>query len=249
MMSSENRVAIVTGAAQGIGQAIAARLAADGYRVAVVDIHADKAEAVAAALRQAGGEAASFACDVSDVASITAMVKSVAETFGGIDVVVNNAGILHSTPIPDVTEREWDTVMAVNLKSVFFVSQQALPYLKESKAPRIISISSLAGRMGGFETGMAYTASKGAIISLTYGMARQFAPFGITVNAVCPGTTESDMIRQWSPEKIEGLLSRIPLRKLGKPANIASAVAYLASEEAEFVTGLLMDVNGGMYFG
>lgn len=248
-MQSEKRVAIVTGAAQGIGQAIASRLAEQQYRVAIVDINAEKAEAAAGALRKAGHEAASFACDVSNVESIANMVAAVAATFGGIDVVVNNAGILHSTPIPDVTEREWDKVMAVNLKSVFFVSQQALPYLKLSQSPRIVNISSLAGRMGGFETGMAYTASKGAIISITYGMARQFAPFGITVNAVCPGTTESEMITQWSQDKIDGLLSRIPLRKLAKPANIASAVAYLASEEAEFITGLLMDVNGGMYFG
>lgn len=248
-MPSGNRVAIVTGAAQGIGQAIATRLAADGYRIAIVDIHSDKAEAAAETLRQAGHEAASFLCDVSSVASVSSMIAAVAERFGGIDVVVNNAGILHSTPIPDVTEQEWDKVMAVNLKSVFFVSQQALPHLKNATSPRIVNISSLAGRMGGFETGMAYTASKGAIISLTYGMARQFAPFGITVNAVCPGTTESEMISQWSQQQIDGLLSRIPLRKLAKPANIASAVAYLASEEAEFITGLLMDVNGGMYFG
>lgn len=248
-MSREKRIAVVTGAAQGIGQAIAGRLASKGYRVAIVDINEAKAEAAAAELTAQGFDAASFACDVSDVESITAMINKVVNVFSGIDVVVNNAGILHSTPIPQVTAAEWDKVMAVNLKSVFFVIQQALPYLKQSSAPRVINISSLAGRMGGFETGMAYTASKGAIISLTYGMARQLAPFGITVNAVCPGTTESEMITQWSQEQIDSLLNRIPLRKLAKPANIASAVTYLASEEAEFITGLLMDVNGGMYFG
>ncbi|MGI6298690.1 MAG: SDR family NAD(P)-dependent oxidoreductase [Saccharofermentanales bacterium] len=248
-MSREKRIAVVTGAAQGIGQAIAGRLASEGYRVAIVDINEAKAEAAAAELTAQGFDAASFACDVSDVESITAMITKVVNVFDGIDVVVNNAGILHSTPIPQVTAAEWDRVMAVNLKSVFFVIQQALPYLKQSSAPRVINISSLAGRMGGFETGMAYTASKGAIISLTYGMARQLAPFGITVNAVCPGTTESEMITQWSQEQIDSLLNRIPLRKLAKPANIASAVTYLASEEAEFITGLLMDVNGGMYFG
>lgn len=248
-MAQKKRVAVVTGAAQGIGQAIAGRLASEGYRVAIVDINEAKAAAAAADLTAQGFEAASFACDVSDVESITAMIGKVVNVYGGIDVVVNNAGILHSTPIPQVTAAEWDKVMAVNLKSVFFVIQQALPHLKQSSAPRVINISSLAGRMGGFETGMAYTASKGAIISLTYGMARQLAPFGITVNAVCPGTTESEMITQWSQEQIDSLLNRIPLRKLAKPANIASAVTYLASEEAEFITGLLMDVNGGMYFG
>jgi NAD(P)-dependent dehydrogenase (short-subunit alcohol dehydrogenase family) len=248
-MHDVKKIALITGAAQGIGLAIARKLASQGIRVAIVDINHEKAESAALTLRQEGFDAASFYCDVSRAQNISEMIKAVAEHFGGIDILVNNAGILHSTPIPEVTEAEWDTVMAINLKSVFFASQQALPYLKESTCPRIINISSLAGRMGGFETGMAYTASKGAIISLTYGMARQFAPFGITVNAVCPGTTETEIITQWSKEKIDGLISRIPLKKLGKPANIASAVAYLASEEAEFITGLLMDVNGGMYFG
>jgi NAD(P)-dependent dehydrogenase (short-subunit alcohol dehydrogenase family) len=248
-MQNVNKIALITGAAQGIGLAIAQKLATQGIRVAIVDINHEKAELAAQMLRQEGHDAASFYCDVSRAQNISDMIKAVAEHFGGIDILVNNAGILHSTPIPEVTEAEWDTVMAINLKSVFFASQQALPFLKVSACPRIINISSLAGRMGGFETGMAYTASKGAIISLTYGMARQFAPFGITVNAVCPGTTETEIITQWSKEKIDGLISRIPLKKLGKPANIASAVAYLASEEAEFITGLLMDVNGGMYFG
>ena len=248
-MQTGIRVAVVTGAAQGIGFAIARKLASQGIRVAVVDINREKATQAAQALREEGYEADSFFCDVSSVTSITEMVSEVATHFGQIDIVVNNAGILMSTPIPDVLEAEWDRIMAINVKSVFFVSQQALPYLKQSACPRIINISSLAGRMGGYETGMGYTASKGAIISMTYGMARQFAPFGITVNAVCPGTTETEIIRQWSQEKINGLIERIPLKKLGKPENIASAVAYLASEEAEFITGLLMDVNGGMYFG
>ncbi len=249
MSQSAKKVAIVTGAAQGIGLAIADKLAAQDIRVAIVDINREKAELAAKGLRDEGREAVSFFCDVSSVDSIRDMVSQVAGHFGRIDIVVNNAGILMSTPIPDVTEAEWDRIMAINVKSVFFVSQQALPYLKQSPSPRIVNISSLAGRMGGYETGMGYTASKGAIISMTYGMARQFAPFGITVNAVCPGTTETEIIRQWSQEKIDGLIERIPLKKLGKPENIASAVAYLASEEAEFITGLLMDVNGGMYFG
>lgn len=248
-MQTAKKVAVVTGSAQGIGLAIAQKLASQDIRVAIVDINGDKAASAAQALRQEGRDAISVACDVSRLDSIREMITAVVAHFGQIDILVNNAGILSSTPIPDVTENEWDRIMAVNVKSVFFASQQVLPYLKESACPRIVNISSLAGRMGGFETGMGYTASKGAIISLTYGMARQFAPFGITVNAVCPGTTETEIIAQWSKEQIDGLLNRIPLRKLGKPSNIASAVAYLASEEAEFITGLLMDVNGGMYFG
>ena len=188
-------------------------------------------------------------CDVSSAEDISRAVKAAAEKLGGVDILVNNAGILHNSSIPDTTEKEWDTVMAVNLKSVFFMVQQCLPYLKESKYPRIVNISSLAGRMGGFETGLAYSASKGGIIALTMGLARQLSPFKINVNAVCPGTTETPITKAFTPEAMERLLTRIPLGRLGKPEDMAAAVAFLASDDAAFITGLLMDVNGGMYMG
>lgn len=249
MAGSTKKVAVVTGSAQGIGFAIANKLASQGIAVAVADINEEKASASAEALCQKGWEAKGFFCDVSKSESLKTLTEQIMDAFGQIDILVNNAGILHSTPLADVTEAEWDKVMAINLKSVFFACQKALPYLKNSPNPRIINISSLAGRMGGYETGLAYTASKGGIISLTYGLARQLAPFGITVNAVCPGTTETDIIKCWDDAQIAALKARIPLNRLGKPENVASAVAYLASDEAEFITGLLMDVNGGMYFG
>lgn len=248
-MALTGKTAIVTGSAQGIGFAIAETMASQGAAVGIFDINEAKALAAAESLKEKGYQTIGGFVDVSKVDSLENMVKTTVEAFGYLDILVNNAGILHSTPIPEVTEEEWDRVMAINLKSVFFASQKALPYLKERKNPRIINISSLAGRMGGFETGMGYTASKGGVISLTYGLARQFAPYGITVNAVCPGTTRTPIIDQWTPEQIAGLTARIPLGKLGEPKNIGSAVAYLASDEAEFITGLLMDVNGGMYFG
>ncbi|HBR02988.1 MAG TPA: NAD(P)-dependent oxidoreductase [Ruminiclostridium sp.] len=249
MNGSTKKVAIVTGSAQGIGYAIAKKLASQGIAVAIADIHAEKTYAAAESLCKEGWAAKGFSCDVSKSESLETLMEQIMDAFGQIDILINNAGILHSTPIPDVTEAEWDQVMAVNLKSVFFACQKALPYLKKSLNPRIINISSLAGRMGGYETGLAYTASKGGIISLTYGLARQLAPFGITVNAVCPGTTETDIIKCWDEAQVASLKARIPLNRLGKPENVASAVAYLASDEAEFITGLLMDVNGGMYFG
>ncbi len=248
-MKLKNRVAIVTGSAQGIGLAIATRLCEEGAKVIIADLNDEKAAASSANLNKKGFETASVSVNVSDVASLENMVEFTNKTFGGVDILVNNAGILHSTPIPDVTEKEWDTVMEVNLKSVFFATQKALPYLKESKYPRVINISSLAGRMGGFETGLAYSASKGGIISLTYGFARQLSPFGITVNAVCPGTTKSAIIEQWSEAQINGLLARIPLGRLGDPTDIGASVAFLASDDGAFITGLLLDVNGGMYFG
>jgi 3-oxoacyl-[acyl-carrier protein] reductase len=148
-----------------------------------------------------------------------------------------------------MTEETWDRVLSVNLKSVFFASQAAIPHLKKSGAPRIVNVSSLAGRMGGYETGLSYSASKGGILSLTMGMARQLAPFGITVNALCPGTTESDIIRQWSAGQIAGLKAKVPLGRLGSIADMAAAAAFLTGDEAGFITGLFLDVNGGMYMG
>lgn len=248
-MALTGKTAVITGSAQGIGFAIAETMASQGAAVGIFDINEKKAGEAAQSLKDKGYQAVSGYVDVSKVDSLKAMIEKTVQAFGYLDILVNNAGVQKSTPIPEVTEAEWDMVMGINLKSVFFASQQALPYLKERKQPRIINISSLAGRMGGYETGMSYTASKGGAISLTYGLARQFAPYGITVNAVCPGTTRTPIIDQWSDEQIAGLVARIPLGKLGEPRNIGSAVAYLASDEAEFITGLLMDVNGGMYFG
>ncbi|MEA4966079.1 MAG: SDR family NAD(P)-dependent oxidoreductase [Oscillospiraceae bacterium] len=244
-MRLSNRVAIVTGAAQGIGYAMAKRLCEEGCAVALLDINEEKVQESAASLQGCAG----FRCDVSSPASIEETVGQVAERFGGIDIVVNNAGILPSSAIPDVTEKEWDLTMAINLKGVFFMAQKALPYLKKSAHARVINTSSLAGRMGGFETCLAYSASKGGINALTMGLARQLAPFHINVNAVCPGTTETPITKAFSDEAMARLLTRIPLGRLGKPEDMAAAVAFLASDDAAFITGLLMDVNGGMYMG
>lgn len=244
-MKLNGRLAVVTGAAQGIGFAIAKRLNAEGARVAILDIQAEPAKAAAAQLEGCIG----VACDVSSPESIDQALAAVVAEFGGIDILVNNAGILPSQRIEEVTEAIWDRTMAINLKSVFFMIQKALPFLKKSAYPRVINTSSLAGRMGGFETCLAYSASKGGINALTMGFARQLAPFGINVNAVCPGTTETKITQAFSPEQMERLYTRIPLRRLGKPEDHAAAVAFLASDDANFITGLLMDVNGGMYMG
>ena len=163
--------------------------------------------------------------------------------------MVNNAGILRSSRLEEVTPEEWDLVLAVNLRSAFLVSQQALPHLKKSAAPRIINMSSNSGRMGGFESSVSYAASKGGVIALTYALAGQLAKFGITVNAICPGTTDTDILKDYSPEARERLKARVPLGRLGLPEDIAAAAAYLASGESGFVTGLMLDINGGMWFG
>lgn len=248
MNKAESRVAIVTGAAQGIGLAIAERLAQQGHHIAVLDIHAEKAAQAAAQLRETYPiDALGIGCDISNLAQIKAATGKVHAHFSRIDVLINNAGILHSAPIAEVSESEWDAVLNINLKGSFFMTQSALPFLESSPAGRVIFIASVAGRMGSYESGVAYVASKGGMLSMMRCMARQLAPSGITVNAVCPGTIESEMTQHFQPGALERLLGRIPAARLGTPDDIAAATAFLAAEDAGYINGISLDVNGGMY--
>jgi 3-oxoacyl-[acyl-carrier protein] reductase len=248
-MSLSGKTALITGAAQGIGLATARVLAAQGAQVGLFDLNEAKVQESAAELIREGFNAIAGPVDVANLESVKSMLSSAASLFGYLDIVVNNAGILTSTPVPDITEAEWDKIMAINLKGTFFVCQQALPYLKDRPQPRIINMASIGGRMGGYESSMAYAASKGGVIALTYGLSRQYAPYKITVNCICPGPTETPMTQQWTAEQFAGLIKRIPLGKLAQPSQIGSAVAFLASDEAEFITGVALDINGGMYVG
>ncbi|MFZ4616876.1 MAG: SDR family NAD(P)-dependent oxidoreductase [Rectinemataceae bacterium] len=243
----KNKVAVVTGAGQGLGKAIAESLAEKGSSVAIVDIKLPEARSVAEEITRSGGKAIAVGADVSKVEDIRRMVRETVAAFSGIDILVNNAGILHQTAIEDITEEEWDRMMAVNLKSVFFSMQQVLPSMKSRGSGRIISISSLAGRMGGYANGVAYSASKAGIIGLTRAVARRLASFGITVNAIAPGTTETDIIKSLSVEQIDMLKEAIPLKRLGRPDNVSELVAFLCTDAADFITGAVIDVNGGIY--
>lgn len=243
------RVAIVTGGGQGIGRAIALALAADGTRTVIADINDRSAQSAADEIRAGGGEALGLKVDVAKVADLKKMVAQALAEFGGADILVNNAGILHTTALEEITEAEWDNMMAVNLKSAFFASQQVLPHMIRKRWGRIINLSSMAGRMGGYGAGIGYAASKAGLIGLTQSMARKVGGHNVTVNAVAPGTTESDIIKQFSAERMAQLLSIIPLGRLGKPENTADLVAFLASDKAEWITGAVIDVNGGMFMG
>jgi 3-oxoacyl-[acyl-carrier protein] reductase len=164
-------------------------------------------------------------------------------------VLVNCAGVLELEDPEELSEEIWDRVIDVNLKSYFFVIQICLPFLKKSKHPRIVNISSNAGRMGGYANGTAYAASKGGVISLTYNLARKLAKFGITVNCVAPGTIETEMIRQISISEKQNLLDKFPLGRFGTVNEVASAVSYFVMEESAFTTGSVLDVNGGLFTG
>jgi 3-oxoacyl-[acyl-carrier protein] reductase len=249
MFDLKGRIAIVTGAARGIGFAAAEKLAENGASVVLGDLNEPLVQEAAGRLKAKGYEALAVRMDVGRNDSIREAIAAAVKAFGGIDIVVNNAGILSALSIEEMTREEWDKVLNVNLGGTFFVIQAALPFLKKSQNPRIINISSLTGRNGGFEGSMCYAASKGGVISITRGMARRLAPFNITVNAVCPGPTETEILKGYTSEAQERQRNVSLLRRLGQPEEIAAAICYLASTEAAFVTGAMLDVNGGAHMG
>ncbi|MBF8726844.1 SDR family NAD(P)-dependent oxidoreductase [Pseudomonas putida] len=240
------RTALVTGAARGIGHAIATALGQAGARVGVCDLDAEAAEAAAARLREAGIEAIGVGADVADEVQVQAMVNQVEALLGGVDVLVNNAGIVSTGPLLEVTTAEWNRVMAIDLNSVFFCAKAVLPGMMARQSGRIINIASVAGKRGGGLLGNScYAAAKGAVIALTKGLAREAGPYAITVNAVSPALTDTEMTSALAPQARAEVLAQMPLGRAGTPRDIAAAVCFLASREAGFVTGEIMDVDGG----
>jgi 3-oxoacyl-[acyl-carrier protein] reductase len=245
--SLEDRVAVVTGAARGIGLAICEALASAGARIAMVDLQ-NEVMASAEQLTRDGFVAQPFLSDVSRKADVDRVAGAILRHYGRIDILVNNAGICPTTPLAEIAEEEWDRVLAVNLKGAFLWAQAVAPVMQAQGGGRIINVASAAGQMGGIAVGLHYSASKAGVIGLTKGLARILAP-AIQVNAVSPGTTESEMTRGWEAETIAALTRQIPLKRLGHPADTAAAVLFLASDAASFITGQTLSVNGGLFMG
>jgi NAD(P)-dependent dehydrogenase (short-subunit alcohol dehydrogenase family) len=244
-MMFESKVAIVTGSARGIGLAIGQELAKAGARVALVDLKADLAKQAATQLRGAGYEAIAVAADVSDEAQVRAMAQQAFDRWGKVDILVNNAGICPVTPFEEITVEEWDLVLGVNLKGAFLCSKAVAPIMRKQHSGKIINIASSAGQMGGLAVGLHYSASKAGMFGLTKGLARILAP-DIQVNAVSPGTTESEMTSGWDQAATDSIVSKIPAGRLGRPVDVAAAVLFLASDVTEFITGQTLSVNGGL---
>lgn len=259
----QDRHALVTGAGSGIGRATALRLAKEGAAVAVVDVNAEAAERTAAEVREAGGAATGFTCDVADGTAVAATVAAAERSVGPIDVLANVAGIGDTASIDGleaISEERWDRVLAVNLRGPFLLCRSLLPLMAQRGRGAVVNVSSLAGRSKSANGGPAYTASKAGLLGLTRHLAFDYGPKGIRVNAICPGGVDTPMLRAGaaraaqSPEEAASRDARrrayeffMPIRRLSMPEEQAAAIAFLASDDASYINGVALDVNGGLF--
>ncbi len=237
------KVAIVTGAAQGMGKAIALALAERGAIVALNDLNLDKVKRVA---EEIGKESLPFQADVSNYREVEKMIKNIEEKFHRIDILINNAGVLKPTKFDQINEKEWDFVLDINLKGVFIVSRLVVPMMKRNRYGKIVNLSSSAGKSLSTLGGAHYTASKAGVLGLTRHMAKELASCGINVNAVCPGLIDTEMVRaNCSSERLNNYEKSFPISRLGTPEEIVDLVLFLASDKSSYITGASIDINGG----
>ncbi len=241
------KTALVTGSGQGMGRAIAVALAQRGASVVINDVNGEQAEATARDLAEVYGiETMAAAASVIDRAAVHAMIESITDRFGGLHILVNNAGVLRPTKAIDIPEEEWDWVVDVNLKGTFLVSQAVLPVMRQQAWGRIVNISSSAGRSVSTVGGAHYTAAKAGVLGFSRHLAKEEAGHGITVNAICPGLFDTEMVRQTIDDaRTEAYAKSFPIQRLGLPEEVAELVAFLASDRAAYITGASLDINGG----
>jgi len=241
-MSANSKTALVTGAARGIGLAIASRLAADGARVAVLDIDAKAADAAA---KKVGGGAISIAADVTKAADVDAAIQRVIDTWGRLDILVNNAGITgRSFPIQELSDEDWSRVIGADLTSVFLCCRAAIKVMLGQGSGRIINIASIAGKEGN-PTLVPYSAAKAGVIGLTKALAKEVCTKGILVHAIAPAVIGTELLQQMERSTVDLLVSKIPMGRVGRPEEVAALAAWLVSDDCSFTTGAVHDLSGG----
>ena len=245
-MSLTGKIAVVTGAAQGIGQAIATTLAQEGADVVVVDLNANRCHETVERVKQLGRKAIAVSVNVGDWDQVKRMVNHVLKEWERLDILVNNAGITRDGLLMRMKEEDWQAVLQVNVTGTFFCAKAVLPTMSRQRSGRIVNIASIVGAIG--NAGQAnYAASKAAVIGLTKTVAREYASRNITINAVAPGFIDTAMTQELSADAKEALLNQIPLKRLGQPSDVADAVSFLCTEKAGYITGHVLHVNGGMH--
>ena len=244
-MRFKDQVAIITGAAKGIGRSIALALVEEGAQVIPVDVDGEALRSLQEEIEKRGGKALPVTGDISTPSDVERMVEQGLKAFGRIDLLVNNAGIIRRGTIETVSEEDWDRVIAINLKGTFNCCKAVVGPMKRQGSGKIVNVSSIAGKLGDITSAPGYGSSKAGSDALMKTLARQLAPSGIRVNAVAPHAIETEMSAQWSEEKRREVIAGIPLGRLGRPEDVADAVLFLASDAASFITGEILDVNGG----
>lgn len=248
MKRFEDQVAIVTGAASGIGRATALRLAAEGAAVVIADVNMEGAGVVAKSISEGGGRAIALQVDVTDAPGVRAMTEQAVAALGKVDILVSNAGWDRAGPFADTDEELWDRVIAINYRGHLATCHAALPYMRERGGGRIVTVASDAGRVGSSGE-VVYSGAKGAVIAFTKGLAREVARYGINVNCVAPGLVDTPLLAgivEGNEKLIAAIVRSIPLRRTGVPEEVAAAICFFASPDAAYITGQTLSVNGGL---
>ncbi len=241
-----HRIVLVTGAAGGIGRAIALMFAKEGASVVICDLDVQGAEAALDTLKAEGGEGEVVGADVSDESQVKVLFEKIISAYGTLDILVNNAGTCRNIPILEISGEEWDRFLRINLKSVFLCSREAFYIMKEKRYGKIINMGSAAGKIGGLVAGAHYSAAKAGVICFTKSLALQAAAFNINVNAIAPGPISTRMTEEWGEDVNRAFREKIPLKRYGTPEDVAEVALFLASERSNYITGEIIDVNGGL---
>ena len=245
-MLLRQKIALVTGAAGGIGRALCHTFAREGALVVASDLDFEGAEALIHEIKNSGGEGSAIRMDASNEQEVREGFSTITGLYSTLDILVNNAGICRNVSIEEIDPDEWDLYLKVNLKSVFLCSKEALRIMKEKRYGKIINIGSAAGKIGGLVAGAHYAAAKAGVMCFTKSLALQAAPFQINVNAIAPGPITTRMTEAWGKELAEAFIAKIPLKRYGSPEDVAEAALFLASDKARYITGEIIDVNGGL---